>query len=128
MLNLLAFFEGEDANALGNSGWIMLAMLGLVIVFFIVMNVVSSKKAKKRDEEMKSRLSIGCTVTTRGGIVGELVEMDDKHIWLALGEGDNRVVVKFIRQAIYLIDPLPGTPEAKEIAQHEKEDEIDEIK
>lgn len=135
MLELLNFFDGEPASgsASGNgteNGWVMWIILGLMIVGVVLLMVIPQKRQKKRAEEMMSKLAIGSIVTTIGGIVGEVVEMDDLHIWLVTGTSENKCTMQFLRQAIHSIAPAPGTPEAEAAAQAEKDraEEVDEIK
>ena len=133
MFGLLNFFEDvtEGTTELTfwdkYGTWIILAVL---IVGMVLMMVIPQRKQKKRAEEMMSRLAIGSIVTTIGGIVGEVVELDYKHIWLLTGTGDNKTTMQFVRQAIHSIAPAPGSPEAvaEQKAAKEKEDEIDEVK
>lgn len=125
MLELLNFFENENPN-----GWITWVILGVLLVGMILLMIIPQRRQKKRAEEMMSRLAIGSIVTTIGGIVGEVVEMDDKHIWLLTGTGDFKATVQLVRQAIHSIAPAPGTAEfeAEQKAAEKKADEVDEIK
>ncbi len=77
-----------------------------------------------------SKLTVGSIVTTIGGIVGEVVELDDKHIWLLTGVGDNKTTMQFVRQAIHSIAPAPGFSRSGSgrKSRKDKADEIDEIK
>lgn len=133
LFNLLGFFaEAEDTTETPNAmnSWVTWVIFGVLIVGVILMMVLPQRKQKKRAEEMMSRLAIGSIVTTIGGIVGEVVELDDAHIWLLTGTGDNKCTMQFVRQAIHSISPAPGSPEAEaaEKAAREKAEEIDEIK
>lgn len=133
LYNLLAFFEGESTGAgTGETGsqWWMWIVAGVLIVGMILMMILPQRKQKKRQEEMMSKLGLGSIVTTIGGIVGEVVELDDKHIWLLTGSGDSKCTMQFVRQAIHSIQPAPGSPEAiaQQKAEKSEEDEIDEIK
>ncbi len=125
MLNLLNFFE----DAPNNSWWIYV-VFGVLLVGMILLMIIPQRKQKKRQEEMMSKLAVGSIVTTIGGIVGEVVQLDDSHIWLLTGTDDNKTTMQFVRQAIHSIAPAPGTPEAEAIEQEqkEKENEVDEIK
>lgn len=126
LTNLLAFFEeGND-----NSGWLMGVILGVLVIGMIVMMIVPQRKQKKRQQEMMARLAVGSIVTTIGGIVGEVVALDEQHIWLLTGTGDNRSTMQFVRQAIHSIAPAPGSPEAiaAEKKAEKEADEVDEIK
>lgn len=131
LLQLLGFFEDAAENTGSKMPeWVIYVVGGVLIVGMILLMVLPQRKQKKRQEQMMSTLAIGSIVTTIGGIVGEVVEMDDKHIWLLTGTGDNRTTMQFVRQAIHSIAPAPGSPEAQaaEKAEKEKADEVDEIK
>ena len=131
LLQLLSFFEDNAANTGSKMPeWVIYVVGGVLIVGMILLMVLPQRKQKKRQEQMMSTLAIGSIVTTIGGIVGKVVEMDDKHIWLLTGTGDNRATMQFVRQAIHSIAPAPGSPEAQaaEKAEKEKADEVDEIK
>lgn len=132
LTNLLAFFadDNQAAAAQPDNSWIMWVLAGVLVVGMILMMIIPQRKQKKRQEEMMAKLGLGSIVTTIGGIVGEVVELDDKHIWLLTGTGDNRSTMQFVRQAIHSIEPAPGSPEAiaKEKAEAKEADEIDEIK
>lgn len=131
LTSLLAFFEGESETPKNNTGTIiMYVVAGVLVVGMILMMILPQRKQKKRQEEMMSKLGLGSIVTTIGGIVGEVVELDDKYIWLLTGTGDNKSTMKFVRQAIHTIEPAPGSAEAvaEKKAEKEQEDEIDEIK
>lgn len=131
LMNLLGFLADDAANGDGpNNGWIMWVVAGVLIVGMVLLMIIPQRKQKKRQEEMMSKLGLGSIVTTIGGIVGEVVELDEKHIWLLTGVGDSKCTMQFVRQAIHSIAPAPGSPEAvaEEKAEKERADEIDEIK
>ncbi|MCH5151099.1 MAG: preprotein translocase subunit YajC [Clostridiales bacterium] len=133
MLELLNFFE--DGGDGGNTGsgfpsWAMYVIFGVLIVGMVLLMIIPQRRQKKKAQEMMAQLAVGSIVTTIGGIVGEVVELDDKHIWLLTGTGDNKTTMQFVRQAIHSIAPAPGSPEAEAEAKAEREkaDEVDEIK
>ena len=134
MLELLNFFEGESNTTAAEGNWFgqwgIYVVFGLLLVGMILLMVLPQRKQKKRQEEMMSKLAVGSIVTTIGGIVGEVVQLDETHIWLLTGVGDNKATMQFVRQAIHSIAPAPGSPEAEAIekAEKEKENEVDEIK
>lgn len=127
MLNLLNFFEETTKNP---KQWVMWVVLGVVLVAMVLMMIIPQRKQKKRAEEMMAKLSVGSIVTTIGGIVGEVVQLDDTHIWLLTGLEENATTMKFLRQAIHSIAPAPGSPEAvaEEKAEKKEANEDDEIK
>ena len=132
MLELLNFFEGENANGGGTGlpSWVMWVILGALFVGFILLMIIPQRRQKKRAEEMMSKLAVGCIVTTIGGIVGEVIEMDETHIWLSTGNAESKTTMQFVRQAIHSIAPAPGSAEATAEAEAKKsnDDEVDEIR
>ena len=134
MLELLNFFENEAASGNGSGsgvgGVLTWVILGVLIVGMVLLMVIPQRKQKKRAEEMMAKLAIGSIVTTIGGIVGEVIEMDDKHIWLMTGLEEHKTTMQFLRQAIHSIAPAPGTPEfeAEQKAEQQKAEETDEVK
>ncbi len=132
MLNILNFFEetGAPENSTSQNSWVMWVILGVLLVFMIVIMIVPQRKQKKRAEEMMSKLCVGCIVTTIGGIIGEVVQLDDENIWIETGVEGNKTTMQFLRQAIHSIKPVPGSPEAiaEEKAEKKELSEEDEIK
>ena len=130
MWNLLNFFEGEEAAAEPTNNWVTWVILGVLLVGMVLLMIIPQRRQKKKAEEMMSKLAIGAVVTTIGGIVGEVIDMDDEHIWLLTGTAQNKTTMQFVRQAIHSIAPAPGTPEyeAEKKATEAKADEVDEIK
>ena len=114
MLNLLNFFADEGG---GMPSWVMYIILGVLVVGMILLMIIPQRKQKKKAAEMMAQLAVGSVVTTIGGIVGEVVQMDAQHIWIETGIGDNKCTMQFLRQAIHSIAPAPGSPEA--IAQQQ---------
>ena len=126
LLKLLGFFEETEKKG---GDWSFFIIMGVMLVVMIVMMVIPQRKQKKRAEEMMNRLAVGSTITTIGGIVGEVVQMDEKHIWIATGTEDSKTIMQFVRQAIHAVEPAPGTLEAaQQAAAASNEDEVDEIR
>lgn len=136
LLNLLNFFEDSSSTTSdsGNSGgqgqWVSLVILAGIMVAFVLLMIIPNRRQKKKAEEMMSKLTVGSTVTTIGGIVGEVVQLDEQNIWLLTGSDENKCVMQFVRQAIHSVMPAPGSPEGQALVeQKEKEEnEVDEIK
>lgn len=123
MLNLINFFEGENAtNATNPNGWTIWVVLGLFLVLMVVMTVIPQRKQKKRNDEMMSHLAIGSTITTIGGIVGKVVKLDEQYIWIVTGTGENDTTMQFVRQAIHSI--AGAEQSAEQPAESSSEDEI----
>ena len=136
MLELLNFFDNEGASGSGsgsgNGSWVTWVILGVLLVGMILLMILPQRRQRKRAAEMMSKLAVGSIVTTIGGIVGEVLELDDKHVWILTGTAESKTTMQFVRQAIHSIAPAPGTPEfeAEQKAAEEKakSDEVDEIK
>ncbi len=134
MLELLNFFDGESGATAAEGNWFgqwgIYVVFGVLLVGMILLMILPQRKQKKRQEEMMSKLAVGSIVTTIGGIVGEVVQLDETHIWLLTGLDENKTTMQFLRQAIHSVAPAPGSPEAEAIeqAEKEKENEVDEIK
>ncbi|MBQ3067009.1 MAG: preprotein translocase subunit YajC, partial [Clostridia bacterium] len=79
---------------------------------------------KKRDQELAEKMQVGAEIITLGGLVGTIVEMDDQFFWIETGLGENKQVIKMVRQAYHsLVSELP----AKD-AQKKEDSDQDEIK
>lgn len=105
-------------------GWGIYIVFGVMIVLMIVMMIVPQRKAKKQQEEMNKKLGVGVTIMTIGGIIGEIVQMDNEHIWLATGLGEDKIVMQFTQKAIHSIVNAPSTPAEPTDSTDEVVDEI----
>lgn len=133
MLYLLNFFADAvtDGSTAGTDGsgnsWLTWVILGVLVVGMILMMVIPQRKQKKRAEEMMSKLNVGSIVTTIGGIVGEVVQLDDKHIWISTGVDGNKTTMQFLRQAIHSVS-TESAVQAEVKAEAKEDNEEDEIK
>ena len=133
MLYLLNFFAdaATDGSTAGPDGsgnsWLTWVILGVLVVGMILMMVIPQRKQKKRAEEMMSKLNVGSIVTTIGGIVGEVVQLDDKHIWISTGVDGNKTTMQFLRQAIHSVS-TESAVQAEVKAEAKEDNEEDEIK
>ena len=133
MLYLLNFFAdaATDGSTAGTDGsgnsWLTWVILGVLVVGMILMMVIPQRKQKKRAEEMMSKLNVGSIVTTIGGIVGEVVQLDDKHICISTGVDGNKTTMQFLRQAIHSVS-TESAVQAEVKAEAKEDNEEDEIK
>ena len=125
--NLFNFFEdaGTSTEQQGG-GWGIYIIFGVMIVLMIVMMIVPQRKAKKQQEEMNKKLGVGVTIMTIGGIIGEIIQMDNEHVWLATGLGEDKIVMQFTQKAIHSIVNAPSTP--AEPTGDQTDEVVDEIK
>lgn len=133
MLTLLNFLSDGSSSGSGSNptngsmNWVTWVIFGVLIVGMILMMIIPQRKAKKRQEEMMSKLGVGSVITSIGGIVGKVVQLDDEYIWIETGMAETATTMKLLRQAIHSIAPAEGSPEAVAQAKAEEE-ETDEIK
>lgn len=80
---------GTEAGG-GYSGIIMLVVMLLIFYFFLIR---PENKKKKQAEEMRSNLSVGDKITTIGGMVGKIVEVNGELITFETGEDRVRIQV-----------------------------------
>ncbi|MCM1043636.1 MAG: preprotein translocase subunit YajC [Corallococcus sp.] len=128
---LLGFFE--DASTGGNGEQTkpslmdnlpMIIIMAVLFIGLIVYMVISSKKQKKAAAEREKQIQIGAKIVTIGGIVGEIIELDEQNFVLLTGSGENKTTMKFVRRAMYsLVNEETNTPNGDE-----KPEEVDEIK
>lgn len=125
--NLFNFFAdaSTDTEQQGG-GWGIYIIFGVMIVLMIVMMIVPQRKAKKQQEEMNKKLGVGVTIMTIGGIIGEIIQMDNEHVWLATGLGEDKIVMQFTQKAIHSIVNAPSTP--AEPTGDQTDEVVDEIK
>lgn len=129
--NLFNFFADASTDAGSDTtqqsgGWGIYIVFGVMIVLMIVMMIVPQRKAKKQQEEMNKKLGVGVTIMTIGGIIGEIIQMDNEHIWLATGLGEDKIVMQFTQKAIHSIVNAPSTP--AEPTGDQTDEVVDEIK
>lgn len=113
LFNLLA---AESVSAVesasgGNNGdpgskTVMWIILGVILVAFIVVNVLSNKKRKAQmeaEKEKRNAIKPGYKVMTIGGIVGTVVAVDDDANTFVLQTGSDETpnYIKFDKVAIY---------------------------
>ena len=75
------------------SGFIMpLMMLVIFVPFFLLMN-----RKQKKEAQARSALKKGDRVMTNSGLIGELVEMDDRYAKVKIAAG---VTVQFLSSSV----------------------------
>ncbi len=144
LFNLLTEATGDgsgtsNSNASGNQGsffsqnpWVMWTILGVILVAWIVFSYFTNKKRRaKAEAETAKRNAIkpGFKVTTIGGIVGTVVEVDEENNTFVLqtGNDEHPSLLTFDKLAIYnSIDHDEGNEETAEGEQVEalSDDEV----
>ena len=117
LFNLLA--EGDSGT--NWTSYIPIIIIVLLLVAFFVWSYISQKKKQKAFNDTVNAVKPGSKVKTIGGIVGEVVEVDDAEGTFVLKTGDsegNCSYMKFDKQAIYQTDAKPEpAPEKQEKAE-----------
>jgi len=69
----------------GGSMWVMMAPIFVVMVVKLFMN----KSQKKKDADVRAKLKKGDRVISQSGLLGELVDIDDRIAKVKIGPGTN---------------------------------------
>ena len=123
LLNLLA--EEAESTAGSWMQWVPIIIIVVLLVAFFIWSFISQRKKQKNFNDTINAVRPGNKVKTIGGIVGEVVEVDDEENTFVLrtgGSDGNYSYMKFDKQAIYQTDAKPE-PEQKDEAPAEKADE-----
>ena len=73
-----------------NAGLIINLILVIAIFYFLL--IVPQRREQKRHQEMLAALRPGNEVATAGGVIGEIVRIEDDRV--TLKSGDARVLVE----------------------------------
>ena len=101
--------EAETAQG-GWTQWIPIIIIVVLLVAYFVWMFISQRKKQKNFNETINAVRPGSKVKTIGGIVGEVVEVDDEENTFVLrtgGSDGNYSYMKFDKQAIYQTDAKP---------------------
>ena len=113
LFNLLAEEGGKGFNL---QTLIPIIIIVVLLVAFFVWSFISQRKKQKNFNETIAAVRPGSKVKTIGGIVGEVVEVNDAEGTFVLKTGDsegNCSYMKFDKQAIYQTDAPPAPAESK---------------
>jgi len=87
-----------------------LVLLMPLLVLMVVM-LFMGRNQKKKDAEMRAKLKKGDRITSQSGLVGELVDMDERFAKVKLGPG---ITVQMLVSTIQPLDPsLPAKADDK---------------
>ncbi len=88
----------------------------VILIAFFVWSFLSQRKKQKAFNDTVNSIKPGSKVKTIGGIVGEVVEVNEGEGTFVLKTGDsqgNCSYMKFDKQAIYQTDATPAPAESK---------------
>lgn len=87
---------GAGAAAASSSSLLIMIVIMVVVMYFMIWRPES--KRKKQAEEMRSSLKKGDQITTIGGIVGKIVQVQDESIIIETSE--DRVRMELMKWAV----------------------------
>ena len=94
-------------NNKGSNGFGTLALLGIVVLVFIVFTR-SQRTKQRRALEQRRAIEVGVEVVTTAGLIAHVVDMDDETVTLEIAPG---VHSKYLRQAVVRVVEPPGPDE-----------------
>ena len=93
-MNMFTLLQTAPAQGGGMSMWIMLALIFVVMWFFMIR---PQRKQQKEMENFRNSLKNGVKVVTIGGIYGTIADVKDTYVLL---EVDKDVKIRVNKQAI----------------------------
>jgi len=97
MMNLV--LAAEAATQTGIADW--MPQIGMLVVFAGAMYFLMIRPQKKREREardMLSKLEVGNKIVTIGGIVGEIIKVEDDEVTISTSTEKTQMV--FVKEAI----------------------------
>ena len=100
-MNFITLLQAAPAAQQGGgmSMWIMLALIFVVMWFFMIR---PQKKQEKEVREMRDGLAVGDEITTIGGIIGEIISIKEETILIETS-GD-RTKIRLLKSAVKCVD------------------------
>ena len=132
LFNLLES-AGQTTAKSGGDWWIWLIILVPLVLLMVYNYFANKKKMEQNAKELEKRnaIEVGFKITTIGGILGTVVEVNHEENWFVLetGSADNPNYIKFDKVAIYTAENPNATDEAEVeddiVAEDETEDTVD---
>ena len=93
----------------------MLIVFGIMFGMMYLLIIVPDKKRRKKYSSMLDTMKVNDKITTKGGIVGKIINIKDDYI--ILETGPDRARVKMLKTGIFSVD----NSETKEVAVTEEE-------
>jgi preprotein translocase subunit YajC len=87
----------------GGVGFAFLIQIVAIVAIFYFLLIMPQRREQKRHREMLSTLKRGDQVVTIGGLVGEIINLNDELVQLK--SGDARVTVERARIARLMAEP-----------------------
>ena len=112
---------GADAGAAAasTSSFLIMIVIMVVVMYFMIWRPES--KRKKQAEAMRSSLKKGDQITTIGGIIGKIVQVQDETIIIETSE--DRVRMELTKWAVSTNNSQQPEPDAKKGKKAKAEEE-----
>lgn len=92
---------GDAAAQTGTASLLsMILPIALIFVVFYFFLIRPEKKRKKEITSMRDSLKVGDTITTIGGIVGKITNINEKEDLITIETGVDRTKIRITRWAI----------------------------
>ena len=105
--------SGSMDSSTGGMIQLVLTTVLLVVAFYFVLIRPQSKK-QKEEEQMRANLEIGDEITTIGGIVGRVVNINDNDDTMVIETGADRTKIKLKKWALNSINNGKDVDEKKQ--------------
>ena len=107
--------EAAETTSGGWMQWVPIIIIVALLVAYLVWAFLSQRKKQKYYNDVINAVRPGNKVVTRGGVIGEVVEVDDEEgtFVLRTGSEGNYSYIKFDKQAIYQTDAKPELAEGE---------------
>ncbi|WBW99529.1 preprotein translocase subunit YajC [Oceanirhabdus sp. W0125-5] len=93
----------------------MLVVFGIMFGMMYLLIIVPDKKRRKKYSSMLDAMKVNDKVTTKGGIVGKIINIKDDYI--ILESGPDRARIKMLKTGIFAIE----SNETKDVATTSEE-------
>jgi len=69
-------------------------MFGALLLFFYFFIIRPQKKQQKKTQEMLSTIKVGTVVTTKGGIIGKVINIKEDDLTIESGVDGTKLLIK----------------------------------
>jgi len=128
MMNLLLETASNAGAGTGNSWWIYVVLIVLVVAMLVLPSITNRRRMKEYNQ-MLDRLRVGDEVRTIGGVIGRVTKINTKGevktFTLETGSKGNKTTMEFDMAAVgtvlksTYVEPIVE-PEKKDTKQEEK--------
>lgn len=90
----------------GNSSWIILVVLAVMLVGTMLLSIIPQKKRQKKAQEMMAGIKVGTKIKTIGGFIGTIKMIDNAQNTFVIdisANGDGSALVTIDKGAVYTV-------------------------